>query len=305
MIYRNGTNRSQSYYGPISVRDDRNVNLEISYDNFDTVNLDLARKRQYAQDLRNQMEENERKRREAAEKKKLQDLEDELRLKREQELIDQRQKEENKRYRPQIDLPIQKVEEPKRITKKTIIRNAPEEVNTKYVIKRNNYLNENTLNFLRAHELEMNDFNDKILEHLRLLNNDFENNINSLQNEIGMLNDLNEKNKRYKDLIFKEVNDIKDNLNNRKKNEGNDTRNIYKIIYQTDYKRGNSFEPKRKVEIRPYVTKEGQDGENRFYIDDERKSDGLRLSPYVNLSHVISYDEPKWKSDDSEVYFYH
>jgi hypothetical protein len=71
MIYRNGTNRSQSYYGPISVRDDRNVNLEISYDNFDTVNLDLARKRQYAQDLRNQMEENERKRREAAEKKKI------------------------------------------------------------------------------------------------------------------------------------------------------------------------------------------------------------------------------------------
>ena len=222
MIYRNGNNRSQSYYGPISVRDDRNVNLEISYDNFDTVNLDMARKRQYAQDLRNQMEENERKRREAAEKKKLQDLEDELRLKREQELIDQRQKEENKRYRPQIDLPIQKVEEPKRITKKTIIRNIPEEVNTKYVIKRNNYLNENTLNFLRAHELEMNDFNDRILEHLRLLNNDFENNINSLQNEIGMLNDMNEKNKRYKDLIFKEVNDIKDNLNNRKRNEGND-----------------------------------------------------------------------------------
>jgi hypothetical protein len=31
----------------------------------------MARKRQYAQDLRNQMEENERKRREAAEKKKI------------------------------------------------------------------------------------------------------------------------------------------------------------------------------------------------------------------------------------------
>ena len=56
------------------------------------------------------MEENERKRKAALEKKKLDDLADELRLKREQELIDQRQKEENKRYRPKIDLPIDSIQ---------------------------------------------------------------------------------------------------------------------------------------------------------------------------------------------------
>ena len=71
MIYRNGQNRNQNYYNPISVRDDKNVNLEISYDNFDTVNLDMERKRRYAQDLRSQIEENERKKREALEKKKI------------------------------------------------------------------------------------------------------------------------------------------------------------------------------------------------------------------------------------------
>ena len=107
MIYRNGNNLNRSSYNPISVRDDKNVNIEISYDNFDTVNIDMERKRQYAQDLRDQIEENERKRRAALEKKKLEDLEEELRLKREQDLIDQRQKEENKRYRPKINLPIQ------------------------------------------------------------------------------------------------------------------------------------------------------------------------------------------------------
>ena len=71
MIYRNGQRQNQNYYNPISVRDDKNVNIEVSYDNFDTVNLDMERKKQYAQDLRSQIEENERKRRAALEKKKL------------------------------------------------------------------------------------------------------------------------------------------------------------------------------------------------------------------------------------------
>ena len=55
MIFRN-----QNYNNQGPFRDDRNVNIEISYDNFDTVNLDMAKKQQYGQDLRLQMEENER-----------------------------------------------------------------------------------------------------------------------------------------------------------------------------------------------------------------------------------------------------
>ena len=57
MIYRNGINLNPNSSLPLSLRDDKNVNLEISYDNFDTVNLDMERKRQYAQDLQSQIEE--------------------------------------------------------------------------------------------------------------------------------------------------------------------------------------------------------------------------------------------------------
>ena len=308
MIYRNGQRQNQNYYNPISVRDDKNVNIEVSYDNFDTVNLDMERKKQYAQDLRSQIEENERKRRAALEKKKLEDLEDELRLKREQEAIDQRQKEENKRYRPKIDVPIRKFEAPeplKKVRKKTPnVRYITKEVNT---IDRN-YINQNTINYLRAREMQIDNFNDKILEQLRLLNNDFEYNINSLKGEIGLLNDMNEKNKRYKDQLFKEVHFIKENLDNKKLQDSMDSRNIYEVISKSDYTKhliGNihSFEtlPKKRYVIKSYITTD--DDDNRFFIDDEKKSDGLKLSPYVNLSHVITYDTPRWKAKDDSFWY--
>ena len=308
MIYRNGQNRNQSYYNPVSVRDDKNVNLEISYDNFDTVNLDMERKRRYAQDLRNQIEENERKKREALEKKKLQDLEDELRLKREQEIIDQRQKEENKRYQPKIDIPIKTYQPPpeplKKVRKKTPnVRYITKEVNT---VDRN-FLNQNTINYLRSREIQIDNFNDKILEQLRLLNNDFEYNLNSLKGEIGLLKDMNDKNKKYKDQLFKEMNLIKEHLNNKKPQDNADSRHICELISRTDYTKhilGNihSFEtlPKKRYVVKSYITTD--DDENRFFVDEDKKTDGLKLSPYVNLSHVISYDTPKWKPKDDFWY---
>jgi hypothetical protein len=268
----------------------------------------MERKKQYAQDLRSQIEENERKRRAALEKKKLEDLEDELRLKREQEAIDQRQKEENKRYRPKIDVPIRKFEAPeplKKVRKKTPnVRYITKEVNN---IDRN-YINQNTINYLRAREMQIDNFNDKILEQLRLLNNDFEYNINSLKGEIGLLNDMNEKNKRYKDQLFKEVHFIKENLDNKKLQDSMDSRNIYEVISKSDYTKhliGNihSFEtlPKKRYVIKSYITTD--DDDNRFFVDDEKKSDGLKLSPYVNLSHVITYDTPRWKAKDDSFWY--
>ena len=61
MIFRNQYNQNQNNFNNMPVRDDRNVNIEISYDNFDTVNLDMIKKQQYGNDLRLQMEENEKK----------------------------------------------------------------------------------------------------------------------------------------------------------------------------------------------------------------------------------------------------
>ena len=310
MIYRNGNNNFQREYGPISVRDDKNVNLEISYDNFDTVNLEMEKKAQYAQDLRSQIEENKRRRQAALEKKRLEDIEEELRLKRERELIEQRQNAENRRYRPQVNLPLitNIVEEPKKSRKRIIIENnfAPQEVNTQYIINRNDILNESELNYLRSRQNEIDNYNNMLLDNLNLLNKDFENSINSLKGEIGMLNDMNQKNKKYKDLLCWEVNNIKQDLDNKKKQDGIDSKNLSSLISSSDFTKQivgnlNSFKslPNRRYELKKYNNKNGED-ESRFFIDDEKKSDGLGLSPYVNLSHVISYKLPKWKSVDED-----
>ena len=161
-------------------------------------------------------------------------------------------------------------------------------------------MNDNTLKYLQMRELQMDDYNEKILRQLRLLNRDFNQNINSIKDELGILNEMNNNHKKFRNKFYEEVHFIKQNLDNRKLNDIQDTSGIYELIRETDYmkkKLGNmryyGQEPEKKFEIRSYVTKEPPD-ESRFIIDEDIKSDGLRLSPYINLSHVIAYETPKW-----------
>ena len=58
MFFRNENNRYQNNNKDALINDYKNVNIEISYDNFDTINLDIAKKQQYGQELRSQIEEN-------------------------------------------------------------------------------------------------------------------------------------------------------------------------------------------------------------------------------------------------------
>ena len=298
MIFRNEYNKNQNFYSSGPVRDDRNVNIEISYDNFDTVNLDMARKQQYGQDLRLQMEENERKRREAKEKKKLEDLEEELRLKRERELIEQRQNEENKRYRPKIDLPIQKpTTETKEMTKNV--------ENNRYIINNDNKntLSESALNYLKSRENQIDDFNDKMMKSLQLLTKEYQYNINSLRSQIGVLNDIHEKNKKYKDKFCQEVYDIKEDIGYRKIQNGIDAKHLYDLVAKSNYSNqmlrnsiGNV--PRRKFEIKSYTS-------NKKYIDDdERKGDGLKIPPYINFSNDVYSNGPRWRQNESIWWYY-
>jgi len=304
MIYRNNRSNTQGSYFGNSYRDDRNVNIEISYDNFDTINLDQERKRQYAQDLRDQIEENQRRKREAAEKKRLADLEDELRLKREQELIDKRQEEENKRYRPKIDLPVKTIE-PVKPLKKVPKKIVTEEDNIRNFYNRNYFLNENTSNYLIAREKDLDNFNNNILGNLNMLNDEYQTNLHLLKGEINLLTDANEKTQRFKDKLYKEMNDIKSNLDFKRKQDRYDSRNIFALIDKTNYTNqivGNVHRqyntPHKTFQIKTYVTNDHSDYHPRFYVDDERKGDGIKLSPYVNLSHVISYDNPQWYENE-------
>ena len=296
MIYNNSS-RNGNHPNYLS-QSDNDINIEVSYDNYD--NIENIRKQQYGIDLRNQIDDNRRRREAERRKKELEDLKDEERLRRERAELEARQREENKRYRPKINLPIRKITEvePLKKVRRKIkkINNEDEDTNSVNI----KLINENTLNYLKMRELQMEDYNEKILQQLRLLNNDFNTNMNSLKDEIEILNDMNNKHKIFRNKFYQEVHFIQQNLDNKKLNDIQDTRGIYDLITETDYmkqKLGNmryyGQEPQKKFEIRSYVTKEPSN-ENRFLVDDEKKGDGLRLSPYINLSHVLSYDTPKW-----------
>ena len=137
MFFRNENNPNRINRDTTSLNDYRNVNIEISYDNFDTINLDLAKKQQYGQDLRSQMELNRLRREEEKRKKQQEDLEEELRLQREREEIERRQNEENKRYRPIINLPIQKLnieEKPKENLRYKNKKNLDDKIEKKNIL---------------------------------------------------------------------------------------------------------------------------------------------------------------------------
>ena len=296
MIFNNSTRigNNQNY----SPQTNNDINIEISYDNFDSI--EKLKKQQYSIDLRNQIMDNKRRRDAEREKKRLEDLAEEERLRREREELEARKREENRRYRPIIDLPIQKIKEVeplKKVKRKTPkVNHSVEETNNNLIQS----LNENTLKYLKMRELQMDDYNEKILRQLQLLNRDFRDNMHTIKSELDILNDMNNRHKKFKNKFYEDVHFIKLNLDNKKINDIEDTKGIYELINETDYmkqKLGNmryyGEEPHKKYKIKTYITKEPVD-DNRFIIDDEKKSDGLKLSPYINLSHVITHETPKW-----------
>jgi len=223
MIFNNSARNlnNQNYLS----KSDNDINIEISYDNYE--NIENIRKQQYGIDLRNQIDDNRRRREAERRRKQLEDIAEEERLKREREEIDARQKAENKRYRPKIDLPIRKINEvePLKKVKKNIqkINYDIEETGTNNL----ELINQNTLKYLKMRELQMEDYNEKILYQLRLLNQDFNNNINSLKEEIEKLNKRN--NQMNKFLLENEDNN-NNNLNLTERYTKNHISNYLNII---------------------------------------------------------------------------
>lgn len=313
MIFRNNTSNNQ---GPVALIDNRNVNIEISYDNFDTVGLDQNRKRQYADDLRRQIEENELKKRQAAEKKKLDDLEEERRLQREREEIERRQKEEEDRLKSKIKIPkyepakIEVLKQP--IRRRTPIQTEPVQINERYNIN-NNYVNEDLLNYLKSRETQIDEFSNRVLEQMKLLNRDFDNNIRNLRGEIGALTDLHNRNQKYKDQLCNEVNQIKENLNFKKLQDDKDTRNIYDLVYVTDYTKqmiGKKMYieplPRRKFAIKSYVNKRKENDDDFFEqkVTEDNESGNKNKLAYINLNHCVSYSAPRWRPNESVWWYY-
>ena len=293
MFFRNENHQNQNNRDT-SINDYRNVNIEISYDNFDTINLDFARKQQYGQDLRQQMADDRRRKEEAKRLKKQQELEEELRLQREREQLEKRQEEENKRYRPKINLPLQTLNVVEKEKGNLRYKN-----NNNQEPEKKNVLSESALNLLREKEMQIDRFNNEMMQSLQQIKKEYNYNINSLKGQVGLLNDMHERNKKYNDYKFyKEMDSIKNNVGYKRIKEEIDAKYLYDLVAKSNYakqmlrfKIGNV--PKRKFEIKSYTT------DFKIGIDEEPK-----IPSYVNFSRDVTYKGPRWRQNESTWWNY-
>ena len=293
MFFRNENPQYRINRDTAALNDYHNINLEISYDNFDTINLDFAKKQRYGNDLRQQIENDKRRKEEEKQRKKLFDLEEELRLQREREQIEQRQKEENKRYRPKIDLPLQTLKFEDNV--KTNLRNKNKEQET----EKKNILSDSALNLLREREMQIDKFNNQMMNALQQIKKEYNYNINSLKGQVGLLNDMHERNKKYNDYKFyNEINSIKNNIGYKRQKDEIDSKYLYDLVAKTNYakqmlrfKIGNV--PRRNFEIKSYTT------DFKIGIDEEPN-----IPSYVNFSRSVSYKGPRWRQNESTWWNY-
>ena len=290
MFFRNENSTKPDTY---SLNDYRNVNIEISYDNFDTVNLDNLRKQQYGKDLRSQMEEDRLRKEAERRRKKQQDLEEELRLQREREEIEKRQNEENKRYRPKINLPIQKINVEEKEKENLRYRKNNNEIEKK------NVLSDSALNLLREKEMQIDNFNSRMMQSLEQIKKEYNYNINSLKGQVGLLNDMHERNKKYNDYKFyKEVNSIENNIGYKRMKDEIDAKYLYDLVAKSNYaKQMLRFKigsvPKRNFVIKSYTS------DFKLGIDEEPN-----VPSYVNFSRDVTYKGPRWRPNESTWWNY-
>ena len=293
MFFRNENHPNNTKPDTYSLNDYRNVNIEISYDNFDTVNLDNLRKQRYGQDLRSQMEEDRLRKEAEKRRKKQQDLEEELRLQREREEIEKRQNEENKRYRPKINLPIQKIQVEEKEKENLRYRKNNNEIEKK------NVLSDSALNLLREKEMQIDNFNNRMMQSLEQIKKEYNYNINSLKGQVGLLNDMHERNKKYNDYKFyKEVNSIKNNIGYKRMKDEIDAKYLYDLVAKSNYaKQTLRFKigsvPKRNFVIKSYTS------DFKLGIDEEPN-----VPSYVNFSRDVTYKGPRWRPNESTWWNY-
>ena len=327
----NSMNNNNSYnlsnQGNFSSPDD--ITLEISYDNFYTLGVDMMKKKKYAEELKKQIEEKQMRKKLENQKKKLDDLNDEIRIEKERRIIEDRNRENNKRNLPKINIipyyPIQRNEKPIKIytppppipfinkyktspkpkINTDLFRNYSQEIpKIKYVYRKISNTEE-TKNFLREREEGLERFDKDMRNQLKMLKNDFNFGMKQLNDEVDRLNNgIKDKNHNFRYLIDLKINElsseIKDNSN---KKLNIQTEHIYNVIRKskdgkTTIQRFSS-EPNfinYPFDGNQYIVKTPKqfNGENIHIINDDNNFYDELVNdnlklPYINLSHCISY----------------
>ena len=236
------------------------ITLEISYDNFYTLGVDMMKKKKYAEELRKQIEEKQMRKKLERQKKKLDDLNDDIRIEKERKMIEDRQRQNNNRSLPKINItpyyPPQKVQQPVKIytpppppppmpiinKNKTpskprlnmdFISNYSYEAPPKIqYIYRKVHNTEETKSFLRDRENELEKFNRDMEDQLKMLRNDFDSGMKQLNDEVNNLNNgLGNRNHNFRYLISQKINEISADIQNSNNKKSNiQTEHIYNVI---------------------------------------------------------------------------
>ena len=283
-IWNNGQNVNEENF-QFGNQNINNINIEVSYDNYDDDYYDIVKKQQYANDLRVQIEENKRRRLAEIERKKLEDIEEELRILRERELIRKRLEAEYKKYRPKLN-PIE-------VKKKILLKSHSQPT----------FGNLTTLEYLRLKEDKINTFRNKMMHSLNTLKNEYKYSIMTLKGQIGAMNDINERNKRYRNKAYRDLYSIRDDVEFRKRQNGIDARNLYDLVAKSNYNKhmlgfNIGHVPKRNFVIKSYVDK------NKSYVEDKRKDGGLKIPCYINFSRNMYNKGPRWRKNQVIWYYY-
>lgn len=264
-INNNGPiNNSNNYSNQGSSTSPDEITLEISYDNFYTLGVDMMKKKKYAEELRKQIEEKKMMKKLENQKKKLDDLNDDIRIEKERKMIEDRLKEDNKRFLPRINItpyypkpkPIQEPMKiytpppppppmplidryrspPKPKLNLDLIKsyNGPNyiEVPKTKVVYRKISNTEETKHFLKEREEDLEKFNRDMRDQLNMLKNDFNYGMKKLNDEVDSLNNgIGNKNHNFRYLITQKVNELSADIkNNNNKKLNIQTEHIYNVI---------------------------------------------------------------------------
>ena len=307
-------NNSYNYSNQVSVTSPDDITLEISYDNFYTLGVDMMKKKKYAEELKKQIEEKQMRKKLEKQKKKLDDLNEEIRLEKERKIIEDKQRENNKRNLPKINFsPYNShpsIQEPMKLytpppvmpiisqhktprnpkINNDLIRNFTDDIPRVKYVYRKVYNNKETNNFLRKREESLEKFDRDMKDQLQMLKDDFNLGMKRLNDEVDNLNNgLGDKAHNFKYLIMQKMNEISSEIKNNNNHQSNiPTEHIYSVIRK-------SKDGKTRIERflnNPDYIKPFDVGESNVINDkhmyDELIDNNVNL-PYLNLSHCISY----------------
>ena len=279
------------------------ITLEISYDNFYTLGVDMIKKRKYAEELKQQIEETKMRKEIERQNKKLQDLADDIRIEKERKIIEQRLNNDKKRPNIQSNINLPKIQneypksfvtEPKEeIIPKKVVHISP--IRPRKNIIKYNYVNttEDTNKFLRQRKIGLEQFSQDMNDQLKLINQEFSLSMRKLNNEVNGINILNNKN-----LLGNNINEIREEIKNNK-DINICTEHVYNIFKKSkdgkkfigqyfdipDFVNLNGGKCNVKTPIN-YSKGKKYDFDRSYRFLSESKNSQL---PYINLSHSLSY----------------